>query len=388
MISVAVVTGSRSDYGILRPVIEALRADPAFRVDVLATGSHLSHEFGLTVREIEADGIEVRERVEMLMSSDTGVGMAKSLGLGVIGFADALGRLKPDWVLVLGDRFEIFAVAQACLMLGIPLAHLGGGDITEGAIDEAMRHAITKMAHLHFATHEDAARLILQLGEEPRRVHCVGNPGLDAILSQPWPTLEEMHAAGYPVAQNDLLVVLHPETLGSGDPLDLATPMTQALEDVGPPGAVWLVLPNADAQGRELGNHLRAWAQGRPAVHVFASLPRRWFLGLMAHCRAMVGNSSAALAEAPSLGLPAVDIGARQAGRLAGASVTRCAASRVDIAAAIRQAMAAKGSPFANPYGDGQSAGRIVEVLRAAQPARDWLPKRFQRWGGTSGGRP
>ncbi len=375
---VVVVTGSRSDWGILLPVVQALRADARFSVQVVATGSHLSPEFGLTVREIEADGVPVHAQVEMLLSSDTGVGMAKALGLGVIGFADTLAQLRPDWVLALGDRFEIFAAAQACLMLGIPLAHLGGGDVTEGAVDEAMRHAITKIAHLHLVTHEDAARCVRQLGEEPHRVHVVGNPGLDTMASQPVPSLQQMAAAGYAVTADDLLVVLHPETLDSRDPLAVARPLTAALEALAPPG-IWLVLPNADAQGRELAAFLRDWAGGQPHVHAYTSLPRRWFLGLMAHCRAMAGNSSSALAEAPTLGLPAVDIGRRQAGRLAGDSVLRCEPVQASIEAALRQAMALRGRRFANPYGDGRSSQRIVQLLGQAQPPRDWLVKRFQR---------
>ena len=380
---VAVVTGSRSEYGILRPVIEALLSDPFFQVDVVATGSHLSAEFGMTVTHIEADGIEVRHRVEMLLSSDSGIGMAKSTGLGVIGFADTLALIQPDWVLLLGDRYEIMAAAQASLMLGLPVAHIGGGDVTEGAIDDAMRHAITKMSHLHFATHEDAARLIVQMGEDPARVHCVGNPGLDAILGSPQVTLAELRVAGYDVAADDLLVSLHPETLGDASGLRstaaLVRETTAALEDFAPGSAVWLILPNADPQGRELGGALRRWADGKTWVHVFPSVPAPMFRGLMAHCRAMVGNSSAALAEAPSLGLPAVNIGSRQGGRLAGSSVIHVPMSAPAIACAIRQAMSSKGQPFVNPYGDGKSSRRIADVLKAAQPARDWLRKCFHR---------
>ena len=386
---VAVVTGSRSEYGILKPVIEALRRDPFFQVEVIATGSHLSAEFGMTVEHIEADGIEVRHRVEMLLSSDSGVGMAKSTGLGVIGFADTLAVAQPDWVLLLGDRYEILAAAQASLMLGIPVAHIGGGDVTEGAIDDAMRHAITKMSHLHFATHEDAARLIAQMGEDPARIHCVGNPGLDAILGSPQATLAELHAAGYTVAANDLLVSLHPETLGDASGLGttaaLARETTKALEGFAPGSAVWLALPNADPQGRELGSALRQWADGKPWVHVYPSVPARMFRGLMAHCRAMAGNSSAALAEAPSLGLPAVNIGSRQGGRLAGPSVIHAQVSAPAIAAAIRQAMALKGQPFVNHYGDGKSSQRIADALKAAQPAREWLRKGFHRIDVTKG---
>lgn len=375
---IAVVTGSRSEYGILRPVIEALQADPAFTVEVIATGAHLSPEFGMTVNDIEADGIAVGRRIEMLTGSDSGVGMAKAIALGVIGFADALAASRPDAVMLLGDRYEIFAVAQTCVMLGIPIIHLGGGDVTEGAIDDALRHAITKMAHLHFATHAGAVRLIVQLGEDPGRVHCVGNPGLDAIRAAV-PSLQDMRAGGDNVGPDDLLCILHPETLGRGEPLDTARQMVAALDTFGPASAVWLVLPNADAHGRELAAFLRHWAAGKDWVHVHASLQRRRFLGLMAHCRAMVGNSSSALTEAPTLGLPAVNIGVRQAGRLAGPSVFHAEAASSAIVAALRHAMAAKGQAFSNPYGDGHTSERIVHVLKQAPPPREWLHKRFHR---------
>jgi UDP-hydrolysing UDP-N-acetyl-D-glucosamine 2-epimerase len=380
---IAVVTGSRSEYGILRPVIDALRADAFFMVEVVATGSHLAAEFGMTVREIEADGVPVQHRVDMQLSGDTGVAVAKATGRAVIGFADVLAEIAPDWVVVLGDRYEILAVAQACLMLGIPLAHIGGGDLTEGSIDDAMRHAITKMAHLHFPTHADAASVIVQMGEDPSRVHCVGNPALDAIVDTQPPTLQEMRDAGYAVAADDLLVILHPETVAdateAGGAEHLARVTTQALESFRPSSAVWLILPNADANGRVLAEALKQWAEGKPWVHVYASLPHSWFRGLMAHCRAMVGNSSAALCEAPSFGLPAVNIGSRQAGRLAGPSVVHVPASTGAIVTGLRQAMAMKGGEFPNPYGDGRTSPRILRVLKSATPPRNWLRKRFHR---------
>jgi UDP-hydrolysing UDP-N-acetyl-D-glucosamine 2-epimerase len=379
---VLLVTGSRSDWGLLRPVAQALRSDPAFELEIVATGSHLADAFGATVGEITCDGFAVTHRVDLQLAGDAPADIAQATARGLAGFARLLAIHRPDWVLLLGDRYEIFAAAQACLLLGVPIAHIAGGDVTEGAIDDAMRHAITKMASLHLVAHADAARVVVQLGEDPARVHCVGNPGLDRLAAEPPPDRQEMREAGYAVGVSDLLLLLHPETAGADTDAataGMADAVTEAIDRFAPDGAVWLVLPNADAHGRALSAQLRAWAAGRVNVHVFESLPRRWFLGLMTHCRAMVGNSSSALAEAPSLGLPAVDVGARQAGRLAGDSVVHAPAQSGAIVRALAQACALKGRSFCNPYGQGGASGRIVAALKAAGEPRALLRKRFHR---------
>ncbi len=380
---VLLVTGSRSEWGLLRPVAQALRADPGFELQIAATGSHLSAAFGATADEIEADGFAVAHRIDLQLALDTPAAIAQAAARGLAGFACLLEMDPPDWVLLLGDRYEIFAAAQACLLLGVPIAHIAGGDVTEGAVDDAMRHAITKMASLHLVAHADAARVVVQLGEDPARVHCVGNPGLDLLVAEPPPSLQQMRDAGHAVGPSDILLLLHPETAGADTgaaaALQLAVATTQAIDRFAPDGVVWLVLPNADAHGRALAAQLRGWAAARPQVHVFESLPRRWFLGLMAHCRVMVGNSSSALAEAPSLGLPAVNVGARQAGRLAGDSVVHAPAQADVIVQALVQASALKGRSFRNPYGQGDASGRIVAALKSAGDPRALLRKRFRR---------
>ena len=383
---VAVITGSRAEYGLLYWVIRALSADPHFDVRVIATGSHLAPEFGMTVHDIERDGVRVDERVEMLVASDTPGGVARSMALGLIGLSDALARQAPDLVLLLGDRFETLAAAQACLLARIPVAHLAGGDVTEGALDDAMRHAITKLSHLHLVSNEESARRVVQMGELPQRVHVVGNPGLDAFREQPLmarPAVQE--ALGRPLAERNVLVVFHPETLPAGSdtrPLaDSAAAATGALigalEGLSQGAAFWVVMPNADEGGRAIKDRWRQWAAGRTDVCLIESVPRAVFLGLMAQCELMVGNSSSALGEAPSLKVPAVDIGRRQASRLAAANVLRCEATCAAIAAAMAQALALDCSGVVNPYGDGMTGPRVAALLKAVERPRELLAKPF-----------
>lgn len=374
---ICVVTGSRAEYGLLYWVLHDLRSQPEVELQLVVTGMHLAPEFGLTVREIESDGFRIAHRVEMLLSSDSPGGTAKSLGLGVIGMSDALEDLRPDVALVLGDRFEILAAAQACLVHNIPLAHIAGGDTTEGAIDEAIRHAITKMSHVHFVTNEASARRVRQLGESPARIHLVGNPGLDHLRRRPLldrAALEQ--ALGAPLGRRNLLVTFHPVTLEAGESATQFSELLAALD--GLDGTLWFTRPNADAGGRAIAAALDAWVQARPGrAHAFTSLGQLRYLSLMSQVDAVVGNSSSGLYEAPSFGVPTVNIGDRQRGRLAAASVLHCAAERGAIAAAIVRALELERRDTVNPYGDGHSAGRIVEVLRNLPPASQLLKKTF-----------
>jgi UDP-hydrolysing UDP-N-acetyl-D-glucosamine 2-epimerase len=378
---ICVVTGSRAEYGLLYWVLRDLRDDPDFELQLVVTGMHLAPEFGSTVDDIVADGFAIARRVEMLLSSDTRGGVAKSLGLGVIGMSDAFDELRPDVVLVLGDRYEMLAVAQACLMHGVPLAHIAGGDTSEGAFDESIRHAITKMAHVHLVTNDESARRVRQLGEDPARVHVVGSPGLDHLRRRPLlerAALEQ--ALGAPLAARNLLVTFHPVTLGAGSGLDQLGELLAALDTLGDDTAVFFTRPNADPGGRAFAAQLDAWAAARPGrVHNYASLGQLRYLSLMAQVDAVVGNSSSGLYEAPSLHVPTVDIGERQRGRLAAASVLQCEPERAAIAATIRRALELDCSAAVNPYGDGHSAARIVDVLRKLPP-RDTLLKKAFHW--------
>ena len=384
---IAVVTGSRAEYGLLYWVLHELHAAPTFELQLVVTGMHLSPEFGLTVTEIERDGFEIAQRVEMLLSSDTPGGVAKSMGLGLIGMSDALERLRPDVVLVLGDRFEILVAAQACLVHGIPLAHIAGGDTTEGAFDEAMRHAITKMAHLHFVTNALSARRVQQLGEDPRNVHVVGNPGLDHLRRLKLLDREELGAAlGAALAERNLLITFHPVTLEPGEGERQFAELLAALDTTGDDTALWFTRPNADTGGRALSAALDAWAaprQGR--VHVHASLGQLRYLSLMAQVDAVVGNSSSGLYEAPSFRVPTVNIGDRQRGRLSTASVVNCAPERGAIIAALAQAQVLDCSDVLNPYGDGHAATKIVAALQNLPPRGELLKKHFHLIGVAGG---
>ncbi len=282
-------------------------------------------------------------------------------------------------MLVLGDRFEILAAAQACLVHGIPLAHIAGGDTTEGAFDEAMRHAITKMAHVHFVTNELSARRVRQLGEDPQRIHVVGSPGLDHLRRRPLLDRSALEQAlGARLGPRNLLLTFHPVTLEPDHGRSQLDELLAALDGVPPDIVVWATRPNADTGGREIAAALDEWiaAQGSRA-HIFTSLGQLRYLSLMALVDVVVGNSSSGLYEAPSLGVPTVDVGNRQAGRLAAASIVRAAPDRVEIRKAIDTALALDCSNVVNPYGDGRTTARINAVLRSLPPAQDLLRKQF-----------
>jgi UDP-hydrolysing UDP-N-acetyl-D-glucosamine 2-epimerase len=378
-VRICVVTGSRAEYGLLYWLLHDLREDPHFELQLVVTGMHLAPEFGLTVRQIEQDGFQVAARVDMLLSGDSPAAVAKSVGLGVIGMSDALQRLQPDLMLVLGDRFEILAAAQAAMLHRVPIAHIAGGDVTEGAVDESIRHAITKMACVHFVTHVDAARRVRQMGENPARVHTVGSPGLDHLKRKPLldrAALEQ--ALGHPLGKRNLLLTFHPVTLEADDGVGEFEALLQALDGLPSEVTMWFTRPNADAGGRGLAARLDAYAAGHPGrAHVYASLGQLRYLSLMAQVDAVVGNSSSGLYEAPSLGVATVNIGDRQRGRLAAASVLHCEARAEAIGQAIRQAMAMDCRDVVNPYGDGATAPRILAALRSLPAADELLRKPF-----------
>jgi UDP-N-acetylglucosamine 2-epimerase (non-hydrolysing)/GDP/UDP-N,N'-diacetylbacillosamine 2-epimerase (hydrolysing) len=372
------VTGSRAEYGILAPVLKAIDADPSLELQLVVTGMHLAPEFGSTWKAIEADGFRIAERVEMLVSSDSAVGTAKSIGLGVAGFAEAFQRLRPDLVLVLGDRFETFAAAQAACVLLLPLAHIAGGDVTEGAYDEAFRHSITKMAQIHFVTNADSARRVRQLGEDPAQVHEVGSPALDALRRTLLLDRGEIEKRiGWQFRKRNLLVTYHPATIEGAANREHMQALLDALESRGADTGLLLTQPNADTGGRELG----AMAERFVAAHANAtfcpSLGQQLYWSCMKACDAVVGNSSSGLYEAPSLKVPTVDIGERQRGRLRAGSVLHCEPLKNAIAETIGRALALDCSKVVNPYGDGRSAERIVAVLRGLDEPRRLVKKRF-----------
>jgi UDP-N-acetylglucosamine 2-epimerase (non-hydrolysing)/GDP/UDP-N,N'-diacetylbacillosamine 2-epimerase (hydrolysing) len=378
MRKVCVVTGTRAEYGLLRGVMEGVRAHPGLALQLVVTGAHLSPEFGLTVREIEQDGFQVDERVEMLLSSDTAVGVTTSLGLGVIGFAGALDRLKPDLMLVLGDRYEIFAAVQAALVARVPVAHIAGGDTTEGAFDEAFRHGITKMAHLHFVTNAEAARRVRQLGEDPAQIHVVGSPGIDALLKAPLMSREALGASlGFDWKPTNLLITFHPATLDDRPAAAQLQALFDALDRLGPETGLLFTMPNADTEGRALRQQIEAYVAERPHARAYDSLGHLRYLSAMAVCDAVVGNSSSGLYEAPSFQKPTVNIGDRQKGRLKAISVIDCEPTADAIATALAQALRGAPEGVVNPYGDGHAAERIVGAIAQATDLKALLKKRF-----------
>jgi UDP-hydrolysing UDP-N-acetyl-D-glucosamine 2-epimerase len=385
--SVCVVTGSRAEYGLLHWLLHDLREDPEFDLQLVVTGMHLAPEFGSTVRDIEKDGFAVTRRVEMLLSSDTPAAVAKSVGLGVMGMSDALDQMKPDIVVLLGDRFEIFAAAQACLIHNIPIAHIAGGDTTEGAIDEAMRHAITKMAHVHFVTNEQSANRVRQLGEDPRHVHMVGSPGLDHLRRQGLLDRASVESRlDRKLAERNLLITFHSVTLDLDYGNRQFGELLAALDGLDPSIYLWFTQPNADTGGRMMAETLNEWVAARAdRARVYTSLGQELYMSLMANVNAVVGNSSSGLYEAPSLGIATVDIGDRQRGRLAATSVLRCAPDRGPIREAILHAMSLDCSGAVNPYGDGHATTKIVDVLRSLPPASDLLRKSFHPFEGARG---
>jgi UDP-N-acetylglucosamine 2-epimerase (non-hydrolysing)/GDP/UDP-N,N'-diacetylbacillosamine 2-epimerase (hydrolysing) len=374
---ICVVTGSRAEYGLLYWLMQDLHDDPGVELQVIVTGMHLSPEFGLTYHVVEDDGFRIDARVEMLVSSDTPSGIAKSIGLGVIGFGDALSRLQPDIVVVLGDRFEIFAAAQAALVGNFPLAHIAGGDTTEGAFDEAIRHSITKMAHLHFVTNAPSERRVLQMGEDPAHVYNFGSPGLDYVRRLEMLDRQQLSASlNCSFQRRNLLITFHPVTIGPEQSQPQFAELLHALRRLGDIG-LFFTKPNADTGGRALIAMLDEFVASHSNAWSFTSLGQQRYLSLMAQVDAVVGNSSSGLYEAPSLKTATVNIGERQRGRLCADSVICCPAERESIEAAIRSALELDCSDVVNPYGDGYAAPRIAEVLKRVAAPRGLLQKRF-----------
>jgi UDP-hydrolysing UDP-N-acetyl-D-glucosamine 2-epimerase len=378
---IGVVTVSRSDYGHLRPVLEAIRRAPDLELLLLVAGMHLASEFGLTVRDIEADGFPISARVEMLGGDDTPEAVAAATGRGVAGFGEAFARLRPDLVVVLGDRFEMLAAAVAALPFALPVAHIHGGEVSEGAMDNQIRHAITKLAHLHFASAEPHAQAIAAMGEEPWRIHTVGAPGLDRLATtDPLSRAALARELGLPEAGPWLLVTFHPVTLEYRETAVHIDELLAAIEKTD--GFVLITYPNADTSGRLIVERIEDFAGRHPRrCRLAKSLGERLYLSLLRHADLMIGNSSSGLIEAPSFGLPVVNVGARQRGRLRGANVIDVEPSREDILRGIEAAQApafrARARAAANPYGDGHAAPRVVEVLRAVSLDARLVQKRF-----------
>jgi GDP/UDP-N,N'-diacetylbacillosamine 2-epimerase (hydrolysing) len=370
---ICVITGTRAEYGLLRWVMQGIKDDPELILQVIATGMHLSPEFGLTYREIEKDGFQIDRKVEMLTCSDTSVGIAKSMGLGLIGFADALNELKSDLIVVLGDRFEIFAAVSAALVACIPVAHLHGGETTEGAFDEALRHSITKMSHLHFVAAEEYRQRVIQLGEQPERVFLVGGLGIDNIKRLKLLDRAELEASlDFKLGQKSLLITFHPVTLEASTAAEQMVELLAALATLNDTRLIF-TMPNADTEGRALIKMVEQFVAQHPNARAYKSLGQLRYLSCIAHVDGVVGNSSSGLAEVPSFQKGTVNIGDRQRGRLQAASVINCNPTRQSIDVALVKLYSADFqaslSGVRNPYGEGGASEKVVKTIKHCETA-------------------
>ena len=375
---ICAVSGSRADYGLLLPVLRAIQRHPSLELQLAVTGSHLEHRFGNTVDAIRDDGFSVDARVPLGLEDDSVATITRALGRCVSGFAAELARLRPDLLLVLGDRYEILGAVQAALIARIPVAHIAGGDVTEGAFDDAIRHAISKLAHLHFVTHDRARRRVRQLGEADGRVFVTGSPGIDQILETPLLERSELERRlGMALQTRNLALTFHPATLEIDDALQQLEQLLEAIEKLDGTFGLVFTGANADPRGQAINERLACFVAGHAhAVH-HASLGQQGYYSLLAIADAVVGNSSSGLYEAPTLRTPTVNIGDRQSGRLKAASVIDCPPEAAAIGAAIERAQRLDCSDVVNPYGDGETTERIMAVLAGPWDARGLLRKGF-----------
>jgi len=380
MRTIGVVTVGRSDYSYYVPVLRRMAAERGMRAHLIVSGMHLVPEFGRTEQSILRDGFPIGDRVEMLVASDTPEGVAKSIGLGAIGFAQSYARCRPDILLVLGDRFEMFSAVVAALPMRIPVAHVHGGELTEGAMDDAVRHSITKMSHLHFVATEEYARRVTQLGEEPERVIVSGAPSLDNLRGlrlSSRAALEKRH--GLRLQKPFLLATFHPVTLEYEQTEQQITEFLAALDHAGLP--VVFTYPNADMGSRLILEKTRRYVAQHRNAWIIANLGTGDYFSMMKYAAAMIGNSSSGIIEAASFRLPVVNVGNRQRGRVRGKNVQDVECRRGPIAAAIREATSASFlkslANLVNPYGDGRAAERIVARLKAAPLDGSLIQKRF-----------
>lgn len=381
MRKICVVTGSRAEYGLLSGLMQKIKDSEDLVLQVIATNMHLSPEFGLTYREIEKDGFVIDKKVDMLLSSDTASATAKSVGLGMIGFADAYNDLSPDIVVVLGDRYEILAAVSAALFYQIPVAHLHGGEITEGAYDDSIRHAITKMSHLHFTSTEEYRKRVIQLGESPDRVYHVGAIGLDNIKSCTFLSKEELeNSLDFSLGEKSLLVTYHPVTLENNTARQQCDNLLNVL-DQHPEYRIIFTLPNSDTGGRIIMECIQNFvSRNKNRAIAFNSLGKIRYLSALNYVTAVVGNSSSGILEVPSFGIPTLDIGDRQKGRITAASVVHCGTSMEEISIGFdnlfSEAIMLAVKDRKNPYEKTGTIEQILSVLKS-YPLEGILQKTF-----------
>lgn len=375
---IGVVTVGRSDYGIYYPVLRLLNEDPEIDLKLIVAGAHLSPNFGNTVQEIEKDGLPIAVRIAMEMAGDSRKDVALATGVSVQQFAEALDEIRPDILLVLGDRYEMLAAGIAALPLRIPVAHIHGGELTQGAIDDAIRHCLTKLSHVHFAATEEYVRRIRQLGEEPWRVHLTGSPAIDSILSaEAIPRSDLERELGVDLGRT-LLITYHPVTLESNQSERVSALLT-ALRDSD--HDLLFTYPNADSENSEIVTRVREFVRARPRARLVSNLGHRKYHSVQRYVAAMVGNSSSGIIEAASFRLPVVNVGIRQMGRVRAANVIDVESSEDAIRSAIERAVSSDFrksiASVVNPYGDGRAAERIVAILKSVELGQSLIVKKF-----------
>lgn len=368
MKKVVILTATRAEYGLLKPLIRKLDSEKDIEMSLAVTGAHLSSEFGMTIREIEEDCIHIAKRIEILLSSDTSVSLSKSMGLAIISFAEYFDEYKPDALVVLGDRYEALAVCCAAMNARIPIFHLHGGETTEGVIDEAVRHSITKMSYLHFTSTEIYRHRVIQLGESPDRVFNTGALGVENVLGTELLSLEELEEAiGYKLGKTYAVGTFHPATLEDSTAENQIWELLNALSKH--PNIRYLFTKaNADIDGRIINNLLSKYAKEHENFFLVDSLGMKWYLSALKYATFVIGNSSSGLIEVPSFHIPTINIGDRQKGRIAGETVIQCkpVAEAIDkaIKLALTDSFRNNAVKAVNPYGDGDTSGRIVTIMR------------------------
>jgi GDP/UDP-N,N'-diacetylbacillosamine 2-epimerase (hydrolysing) len=366
MMKICVATGTRAEYGLLKPLIDKISAEDTFELQILVTGAHLSPEFGLTYLQILSDGYDNIEKVEMLLSSDSATGIVKSMGLGMIGYADAFERLKPDLLIILGDRYEMLAVASAALIFKIPIAHLHGGELTEGAYDDSIRHAITKMSSLHFTSTEVYKDRVIQMGEQPENVHNVGAIGLDNIKTMPLSSLEELEEQlQIKFLEYNYLITLHPETLSC---LSVEIQFQELLNALDTQENSFFIFTkaNADTSGRVINKMIDDYVNNHTQNAIaFNYMGQLRYLSAMKHCTAVIGNSSSGIIEAPSFNKPVINIGNRQKGRIQGKLTFNVAPKSEDLKQTFdKLKVLITNKEIDNPYGVGNTSTKIMDIIK------------------------
>ena len=377
---ICIVTGTRAEYGLLRWLMEGIKKSSKLELQVVATGMHLSPDFGLTFKEIEKDGFIINRKVETLVSSDNPIGVVKSMGLGMIGFTDVFNELNPDLIVVLGDRYEIFTAVSSALVFRIPVAHLHGGEATEGLIDESIRHSITKMSHLHFVATEEYKKRVIQLGEKPESVFLVGGLGLDSIIKYKFLSSSVLEKKiNFNFGVKNLLITFHPVTLEKNTSKKQIVEILKALSELRETHLIF-TMPNADTDGRIIFEIINKFVSDHPYAKSYISLGQLKYLSCLKYVDGVVGNSSSGLTEVPTFKKGTINIGDRQRGRIKAESVIDCNPTKKSVAAAIKKLYSKefqkKLKTVKNPYGTGGASKAIIEKLENI-PLKSILKKKF-----------